>query len=194
MRVSPRISLEFFVAALAAKRICAATGFESRSRTFRIDLHSADGVRGFFHKAIVRCSRMADSTPRVLESPGWGDCRAGGSPTRLLISRTSPRRLGATARISRGLAARSMSDGLPANLNLSKADFPLSEMPPPAANGRSRCVCEPPARFRSSATACIGKPRKNVGQVAERVDAMPLATGSHAEKHGRGTATIVAAD
>jgi hypothetical protein len=63
-------------------------------------------------------------------------------------------------------------------------------------SGRVRVRLKPDIRQQfSQAVGRSGrKPPKNIGQVAERGDAMPVATGSHAEKHGRRTATIVAAD
>ncbi len=73
-------------------------------------------------------------------------------PTRRVITCTSRRRLGATARISRwncpreisrSLAARSTSDGFPANpICHSKADISALRNAPPTARDRSRCARE----------------------------------------------------
>jgi hypothetical protein len=51
---------------------------------------------------------------------------------------------------------------------------------------------DPPDRLAELLSG--GKPPKNVRQVAERVDAVPLATGRDAEQHRRRASAIVTTD
>ena len=41
--------------------------------------------------------------------------------------------------------------------------------------------------------SCCWEPSQHIGEVAERINPVPFATGGHAEQHRRRTATVVAA-